>query len=71
MVEMGEKKIQSFQRREKLENPEILSTHSKGERVCKRGMGGEKLRKLKKKGRFEGENKFVHLFQRRVWRGEK
>jgi len=35
VVEMGENFIHSFQRREKLENPEILSTHPKEKEVGK------------------------------------
>jgi hypothetical protein len=48
VVEMGENFIHSFQRREKLENPEILSTHSKGERGWKRVMGENFYVQIKK-----------------------
>jgi hypothetical protein len=56
VVEMGENFIHSFQGRDKLENRKILSTHSKGERGWKRGMGEIFLCKLKKKGGLREKN---------------
>lgn len=54
---MGENFIHSFQRREKLENPKILSTHSKGERGWKRVMGENFYVQIKKERDVWGRKK--------------